>query len=166
VNLPLQFRQLNVIYLAAPRLGTGTNEVLALVADLSRLTGRRPAGLSEHAVTGAARRSTAARVVTVGSWRLRARFFGIGATYDFTFYSNGTLKGRAKAGFAGAVLSGRWNFDAATQVLYLEASGGIQEGMRSFHIEITRWHSDDDADCTFEGRKGTLQRIYPEGMRG
>ena len=55
--------------------------------------------------------------------------------------------------------AGRWFYDAAEQVLQLEMSGGISDGIEVLRIEITRWIDNDTADCRFQRRKARLERV-------
>jgi hypothetical protein len=162
VPLPLQFRQYNVIYLPSPDLSVPTDEMFAFLADASRLIGKEPLGvhLDQRSWT-TGHRSHAARVVTAGRWELKARFFGLRATYDLRLRPNGTMTGRSQMGVLRGTISGRWMFDASEQLLLLEGSGGPQEGTTYHKIVLRRWESADLAHCKFTGRRATLRRILP-----
>lgn len=161
LRMPIQFRQLNVVYLASMDLTAESWETRGLTAAIASLTGKPPLGHHVEAAEGVrGTRSSGLRLVRVGRWQLTARFFGVRATYDLTLRPNGSVSGRSKAGIFGSELSGRWAFDPAEQVLHLELSGGAEPGMHACDIHITDWEDDDTATCTFERRQARLRRLH------
>ena len=162
LRLPVRFRQIRVSRLTSTDVREATPEARDLLADVARLTGRSPLGVDLATGYGPGReRSSGAQVVTVGNWRLTTRFLAMDARYDLQLHPNGTVTGKGKWAISSANFAGRWYYDPAAQVLQLETSGGIQEGIKAMPVQITRWVSPDAAECVFEGHKGRLERVMP-----
>jgi hypothetical protein len=162
LRLPVRFRQIHVSRLTSSDVREPTAEVRGLLADVARLTGRRPRGVDLAIVDGQDDgRTSGAQLVTVGNWRLTTRFLGVEGRYDLKLHPNGTVTGTAKWAFSRANLAGRWFYDPTDRVLHLEMSGGIQEGTKAMAVQVTRWAGADAAECIFEGRNARLERVMP-----
>ena len=163
LRLPVRFRQLRVSHLTSTDVREPTAEARDLLADVARLTGRPPLRVDLASGDGPGDgRSSGAHLVTVGNWRLTVRMLGMEARYDLKLHPNGTVTGAGKWAISRVNdLAGRWFYDPADQVLQLDMSGGIQEGTKAMIVRITRWVSQDAADCVFDGRKGRLERVLP-----
>lgn len=160
LRLPVRFRQLNVAHLTSTDLWEPTGEAVALLADIATLTGKQPQGVDPGVVDQRRRgRSSGARLVTAGEWRITVRFLGMKGHYDLSLRPNGTVSGSGKWGVSRAGMSGRWLFDPTEQVLHLELSGGIQEGTKALPVKILRWEDADTAEVRFEQRKARLERV-------
>jgi hypothetical protein len=157
---PLRFRQLNYAKLSSPALEPSSEAANSLVAELAAVTGKSPAGwaVEERKVSRAGGRS-GARMVTAGRWLLSTRFLFAEAVYELDLLPSGIVTGNGSWTISRAKLSGRWQYDNSRQILQLELSGGIQEGVKSMNIQITGWQSDDSATCLFEGRNAQLRRV-------
>ncbi len=159
LRLPVRFRQINVSHLTSTDIREPTDGARQLLADIAQLTGKPPLGVDvEPADRG---RSSGAKLVTVGHWRLSFRFLAMNGHYDFNLHPNGTASGTGRWAISRADIAGRWLFDPADQVLHLELSGGIQEGTKAMPVKITRWVTSDSAECEFDGRRARLERILP-----
>jgi nucleotide-binding universal stress UspA family protein len=159
---PIQFRQLATAFLTSTDLTDRTPGAMALLAEITRMTGRAPRGFDSAALAEIdSGRSSGAYLVTAGKWRITVRFLGVRAHYDLTLHPTGSLTGTGKLAISRASLAGHWLFDPAEQTLHLEMSGGIQEGTRAIPVRITQWTSRDAADCLFEHRRARLERIVP-----
>lgn len=156
---PLRFRQLNYAKLSSPALEPRDESVNSLLAELASLTGKAPRGWDarERRASRAGGRS-GARMVTAGRWLLTTRFLFGEAIYDLNLLPSGIVTGKGSWTISRALLSGRWQYDTSHQILQLELSGGIQEGVKSILVQITRWENDDTAACIFEGRNAQLKR--------
>lgn len=162
LRLPVRFRQLRVAQLTSTDLREPANDTLQLLADIAVLTGKPPSGVDQTSVQRRiGQRSSGANQVTVGNWRITVRFLGGRATYDLMLHPNGTLIGTGKWTISRVKIAGRWLFDPAEQILHLELSGGIHEGTKAIPVKIIQWRTADLADCTFEHRRGQLERITP-----
>ncbi len=160
VVLPLKFRQLNVAKLSAPTLEPLNDEVDLLLRELSSATGKSPKGLA----TGDLMRPRAggrsgARMVTAGHWLLTAKFLLVKAVYELELLPSGIATAKGKFLISRAKLSGRWHYDNSHQILQLEVSGGISQGIESWVVQIVKWEDDDSAACTFQGRSAQLKRV-------
>jgi hypothetical protein len=157
---PLRFRQLNTATLQTWHLSPPTGDTLRLLAEITRLSGQRPAGIDVSLLdleVGGAR--SGAEIVTAGKWRLTTRFLGARGTYNINLYPNGLVSGNGAWLISRGDFAGRWFYDAAEQVLQLETSGGVSDGIEVLRIEITRWIDNDTADCRFQSRKARLERV-------
>lgn len=161
LRLPVRFRQLNVAHLTSTNLWEPTGEAVALLADIATLTGKQPQGVDQNLVDRRRRgRSSGARLVTAGDWRITLRFFGVKSQYDLNLRPNGTVSGSGKLGFSfRADLSGRWLFDPTEHVLHLELSGGNQEGTKALPVKIVRWETAEAAEVKFVHRNARLERV-------
>lgn len=157
---PLRFRQLNTALVPPGDLDQLHGDTGRVLAELYRLTGTSPAGIDPATLTlpdkGA---SSGARIVTAGRWRLTTRFLGARAKYELDLHPNGMASGRGGWFISRADFAGRWLYDPSGQVLQLELSGGISEGIEAQRVEITEWLDDNTAACRFMRRKARLQRI-------
>jgi hypothetical protein len=162
LRLPIRFRQLSTAFLTSTDLTDGTPSAMALLADITRLTGRAPQGFDPEALAQFdSGRSSGAYLVTAGEWRITSRVLGVRARFDLSLHATGLLTGTGKFAISRATLAGRWLYDPAEQTLHLEMSGGLQEGTRAMPVKITQWTSRDAADCRFDGRRAHLERIAP-----
>jgi hypothetical protein len=157
---PLRFRQLNYVKLSSPVLEPSHEDANSLVAELAALTGKSPRGwaVGERSASRAGGRS-GARMVTAGRWLLTTKFLFAEAVYDLDLLPSGIVTGKGSWTISRAQLSGRWQYDNSRQILQLELSGGIQEGVKSILVQITGWEDDHTAACTFEGRHAQLRRV-------
>ncbi len=157
---PLRFRQLDIAKLSAPTLEPTDNEVNLLLTELAAATGKSPKGLDTENLKGTrAGGRSGARMVTAGHWLLTTRFLSAKATYDMELLPSGIVTATGGWLISRAQLSGRWHYDASRQLLQLELSGGISEGVQSMMVQITRWDDDDTAACTMQGRNAQLKRV-------
>lgn len=159
LRLPVRFRQLNVAKLTSTDVAEPTPDARQLLADIAHLTGSPPQGADLGNDVGPGRdRASGAYLITVGRWLLTVKLL-TEARYALTLHPNGTLSGHAKWWISRADVAGRWSYDPVGQVLHLEMSGGLQEGTRASPVQITRWESPDSAQCTFDGRRGRIERL-------
>ena len=158
---PLRFRQLNYAKLSSPALEPIDETVDLLLTELAAVTEKSPTGWTkgEQKATRAGGRS-GARMVTAGRWSLTTKFLWSKAAYDLELLPSGIVTGKGSWSISRAQLSGRWNYDSSRQILQLEVSGGISEGVESLIVQITRWEDDDTAICTFQGREAQLRRVF------
>lgn len=156
---PIRFRQLNYAKLSSPALEPLDDAVNSLLTELAAATGKSPKGWasSEQKASRAGGRS-GARMVTAGRWLLTAKFLWAKAVYDLELLPSGIVTGKGAWTISRAQLSGRWHYDSSRQILQLELSGGISNGVESLVIQITSWDDDDTAVCTFQGRNAQLKR--------
>ena len=129
-TIAVQFRQIRVSHLTSTEIRELTPEARNLLADVARLTGRPPSGIDLP--TGP--RDIGVRIVTVGGWRLTTRFLGMEGRYDLKLHPNSTVTGKGKWAISRVDIAGRWSYDPAAQVLFLEMSGGYRKAPR-------RWSS-------------------------
>lgn len=163
LRLPIRFRQLQTTFLTSTTLTEQDPAALRLLADIAGLTGKPPLGIDPDALERAAGgRVSGAKLVTAGKWRITVRVLVVGrARYDLTLQPDGSLSGTGKFAISRADLAGRWSYNPAGQVLNLEMSGGLQEGIKAFPVTIEKWTSADTADCRFEHRRASLERLVP-----
>ena len=160
LRIPVRFRQLRVSRLTSTDLRDANNEVLQLLSDIVRLTGKNPPSINPEVMEDRSRRGTSgASRVTAGHWRITVKYLGTRAHYDLKLHPSGIVTGTGRWTVSRADLAGRWSFDPADQLLHLELSGGIQEGTKVVPVKITRWVTADTAECTFERRRAILERI-------
>jgi hypothetical protein len=158
---PLRFRQLNYAKLSSPALEPIDEAVDLLFTELSAVTGKSPAGWTKGDQRAArAGGRSGARMVTAGHWTLTAKYLWAKATYDLELLPSGIVTGTGSWSISRAQLSGHWQYDSSSQILQLELSGGIAEGVESLIVQITGWEDDDTATCTFQGRKAQLKRVF------
>jgi hypothetical protein len=153
---PIRFRQLNMAKLSSPTLEPRTDSVNSLLTELAAATGKSPIGLEDQKAFRAGGRS-GARIVTAGRWLLTARFLGK-AVFDLELLPSGIMTGKGSWLISRVQLSGRWHYDSSRQILQLEVSGGLAQGIQSMIVQITKWENDDTALCTWDGRRAQLMR--------
>ena len=156
---PIRFRQLNYAKLSSPTLEPRDDAVNSLLTELVAATGRSPKGwvAGDQKAPRAGGRS-GARMVTAGRWLLTTKFLWAKAVYDLELLSSGIVTGKGAWTISHAQLSGRWQYDSSRQILQLELSGGISQGVESLVVQITKWEDGDTATCTFQGRNAQLKR--------
>jgi hypothetical protein len=160
--LPLLFRQVNTPYLTGTDFGDLKANARGFLDDIAERTGKPPVGVDLRSFRATDReRSSGARVVTPGAWRLQIRVAGIRVNYQLQLRPNGTLDGSARFGFS-SKLAGRWQFDPSSQTLFLEMSGGTESGMKAAPLTIIRWTTADSAECRWERKRATLERVGPK----
>jgi TIR domain-containing protein len=155
---PIRFRQLNMAKLSSPSLEPRTEAVNSLVKELAAATGKSTAGweVGDQKISRAGGRS-GAKTVTAGHWLLTARLLGK-AVFDLDLLPSGIMTGKGSWLISRVQLSGRWQYDSSRQMLQLEVSGGLAEGIQSMIIQITSWEDDDTATCIWDGRRAQLKR--------
>ena len=157
---PLRFRQLNTATLENGPLNAAHGDTLRLLAEISRLSGRPPAGVDPLLLeSGRGDTISGARIVTPGTWRATSRVLGSRIKYDMDLQPNGMVSGRMSWFISRTDFAGRWIYDAAHQILQLEASGGGSDGFEVVRFEITEWLNDNTASCRFKRRKALLERV-------
>jgi hypothetical protein len=157
---PLRFRQLNIAKMSTPGLYPPDSVVYALLAEISAATGKPPKGMAvRDPMTTRAGGRSGARIVTPGRWLLTTKFLLAEAVYDLELLPSGIASGTGAWTISRARLSGRWHYDSGRQILQLELSGGISQGVEGMAVQISEWKDDDTAMCTFQGRKGQLKRV-------
>ena len=167
LRLPVRFRQINTTFLTSTELSEQTPDVVGLLTDIAVRTGKRPNAIAWSLTDTANReRSSGARIVTSGQWRITMRVARMRAIYDLNLHPTGMVTGTGRWTISRAKLSGRWVFDPAAQILHLEMSGGIEKGTRAVPVRITKWTSADSADCRFERRRARLERVRPTATPG
>jgi hypothetical protein len=149
---PMRFRQLNIAKLSSTSLESPTDASLSLLRELSAATGKSPQGLGDRGTSGGRSGGrSGARTVTPGKWTVTTRFLFAKATYDLDLLSSGMVTGTGGWTVSRARMSGRWHYDVSSQLVQLEMSGGISEGLESIAIQVLSWEDDDTAKCTFHG---------------
>jgi hypothetical protein len=157
---PLRFRQLNTATLGSASLSAPSGDTLGMLAEIARLTGKAPANVDPSLLEGrTGTGSSGARTVTAGKWRITTRFLGAKGRYNLDLHPNGTVSGNGSWFISRADFAGRWYYDAGQDVLQLETSGGISNGMETLRVPITEWIDDHTAKCTLLRRKATLERM-------
>ena len=156
---PLRFRQINTTSLQTGPLTPAHGDTLRLFVEITRLTGRPPAGIDAALLdvesSGA---GSGAKIVTAGKWRLRIKGMHLGGTYDLDFHPNGTFDGRA--GWLIGPVAGKWIYDAALQVLQLEMDlQRLKDPINLLRIEIVEWLDNNTATGRYQRRKARLERI-------
>lgn len=156
---PMRFRQLNVAQLSSTSLEMG-DDALRLVRELSATTGKAPRGWDARlgdGTRGGGR--SGAKTVTPGNWTLTTKFIFAKAKYDFQLLPSGIVTGSGAWSISRAQFSGRWHYDSSKQILQIEMSGGISEGLESIAVQVVKWENDDSALCKFQNRNAQLQRV-------
>lgn len=156
---PIRFRQINYAKLCSPALEPPDDVVNSLLAELAAAIGKSPVGWTGTNKVSRAGGRSGAKMVTAGQWTLTTRILRSKAEYCLELLPSGIVSGNGAWWIARAQLTGRWYYDSSQQILQLELSGGISEGIQSRLIQITNWENDDTAECIWEGRKAQLKRI-------
>jgi hypothetical protein len=154
---PIRFRQLNMAKLSSASLEPPNAAVNSLLSELAAATGKQPTGWEGESPSRAGGRS-GARTVTAGHWLLTARLLGK-AVFDLDLLSSGIMTGKGSWLISRVQISGRWHYDSSRQILQLEVSGGLAQGIQSMIIQISQWEDDNTAVCTWDGRRAQLKRI-------
>ena len=157
VTAPLRFRQLST-----PTLTNGDlPSTEGLLAGLGRLTGRSPGGLDVPEARGSTGRTSGARRITPGRWRISFRLVRAKGVLDIDLRPVGTFTSKGSWFITRSTAAGRWTYDLSAEVLQMDGTVTGSDGMETQRVEIVEWLDDDIATCRLSGRKAQIERRSP-----